>query len=521
MKHFFALTKIQILGSFKGGKSKIKRAMGPFFVLLLGALIAYIGYTYSNIFYEIIVTLGNEPSEIIPIMVGLAFFVTIMYSFYVTGNALYSTKDYDLLSAMPIKTVVITSSKLLSVLLKQIAIILLIGIPSVFIYGSKTGVISDSDFYLFVIKNVIMMIFSGFLGTAISVFLGSFISIIFSKFRHKNLIQIIFLVLIFGVFFYYVLIDGGGYLKIASILNTVFFIKPLYITGMYDWLYVLIVLSIGIGSIALITFYVTVTYKKFNALLLSKKTNKKFRLKNYSRKSLYRTLYRKEMMRLFTCPMYAVNTLIGLFLSILSVTIIAAFFKDLQLATGTSLGMFVIVALPMFYSFLYWLSPTTVAAVSLEGKSLWFVKSSPIPIGKLFNVKILIQLTFAIPSALICSLILVIMLKTDIGLSLLIFATGLVFATFGAVLGLAVNIIFPKFDYESEAKVVKNSLAAFIEVVISFAFTVIFIVIISNIKGIEQKPALFVGIMDAVILAVGIVIYSLIMTKGKNRFMKA
>ncbi|MBP5467252.1 MAG: hypothetical protein J6Y43_06810, partial [Clostridia bacterium] len=101
MKHFLALAKVQYFELVNPGKSKLKKAKGPVFLLLIGALVAYIGYIYSETFYDLLMRIGEQPVTIIPMMVGVAFFGTILYSFYTTGNSLYSTKDYDMLSAMP------------------------------------------------------------------------------------------------------------------------------------------------------------------------------------------------------------------------------------------------------------------------------------------------------------------------------------------------------------------------------------------------------------------------------------
>lgn len=109
---------------------------------------------------------------------------------------------------------------------------------------------------------------------------------------------------------------------------------------------------------------------------------------------------------------------------------------------------------------------TTSSSISLEGKSLWIMKSLPITIKQIFWSKILLNVVvIMIPSS-----ISLLMLGLTFGFNPLYYLTGLLFIIASALgvsmFGLLMNLFFPKLEYENEQEVIKQSLAAFLGVMI-------------------------------------------------------
>ena len=102
----------------------------------------------------------------------------------------------------------------------------------------------------------------------------------------------------------------------------------------------------------------------------------------------------------------------------------------------------------------------TGSSISLEGRNLWIIKESPVSASEALGVKAGFQLLLACPCASLCAA----GLAWGLGLSLaeggVLLLFSLAFAGFTALMGLAVNLLFPKLDAVNDMVVVKQSAAA-------------------------------------------------------------
>jgi len=105
---------------------------------------------------------------------------------------------------------------------------------------------------------------------------------------------------------------------------------------------------------------------------------------------------------------------------------------------------------------------TTMASVSLEGKSLWILQSMPVNMKDIMNSKILVNLTATVPGALISATMLVIGMKSGLAGGVVYYLLLLAFGVGTAVWGLLINLMIPNYEWESETQVVKQSLPAFL-----------------------------------------------------------
>lgn len=105
---------------------------------------------------------------------------------------------------------------------------------------------------------------------------------------------------------------------------------------------------------------------------------------------------------------------------------------------------------------------TTMASVSLEGKSLWILQSMPVNMKDIMNSKILVNLTATVPGALISATMLVIGMKPGLAGGVVYYLLLLAFGVGTAVWGLLINLMIPNYEWESETQVVKQSLPAFL-----------------------------------------------------------
>ena len=99
----------------------------------------------------------------------------------------------------------------------------------------------------------------------------------------------------------------------------------------------------------------------------------------------------------------------------------------------------------------------TCVSVSMEGKNWWIINSLPLSVKNILNAKILMNLILATPFYLVSEILLTLALRPaflELVWLILIPAAAVLFSS---VFGLAVNLHFPVFIWESETSVVKQS----------------------------------------------------------------
>ena len=112
------------------------------------------------------------------------------------------------------------------------------------------------------------------------------------------------------------------------------------------------------------------------------------------------------------------------------------------------------------------MSSTTNSSISLEGKSLWIIKMLPVSTSKIFASKIMVNLTVLLPTAIIVCTFFGIYLKLSLVNFIFTYLISFAYSIFTSVLGLLLNLLFPKFDYDNEVRVIKQSLAVFLSILI-------------------------------------------------------
>ena len=108
----------------------------------------------------------------------------------------------------------------------------------------------------------------------------------------------------------------------------------------------------------------------------------------------------------------------------------------------------------------------TSSMISLEGKSFNIIKSLPVEPKKILLAKILTSNIITIPAILICDVIFFSVFKVAIIDIVLILLASIIMPTFTAILGVLINLKYPKMDATSDTEVVKQSMSSMISVFI-------------------------------------------------------
>ncbi len=137
-------------------------------------------------------------------------------------------------------------------------------------------------------------------------------------------------------------------------------------------------------------------------------------------------------------------------------------------------------ALPVLIGMMPAMMPMTSCSISMEGKQWWILQTMPVTEKEIVRGKVLANIVVLIPFYLVSEILILIALAPDIPGALALIAVPAVYIVFSARLGVAVNQRFPVFEWDNEARVVKQSASTSVSLLlglvtgmIPFAFLVL------------------------------------------------
>lgn len=515
MRNFFLLTKVHFLSFYGINKvlhSKKKKLLSGALGLILlalfvGGAIAFMGYTYAETFAMMLS--AERLTEVFALMIAIASLLGFFLSFYTTGTVLYSFKDYEMTAALPVKTRVFVLSKLFFMYVTDLLFTLLLVVPTIIVFVNLTGAIVLD----LIVRLVILIFVVPLFPLALSVAVGAVFQLVSSRFNKRNLVQTIMYVAVFALCFGVGFMSGSGELiDMTGSLSKIYFVMPMAINAVNGYAGLLWFALLSIGSAVIVVFAVCLTYKKMNTLMTARRTKKNFKLKSYKGKSEFSCLLGKEVKRLFSTPIYVMNSLFGSIMGVAFSIIFAVIISSLNLPADVG-GVIVLFA-PAIYAFAFMLSPTTACSISVEGSSFWIIKTAPVSAKKLINVKLFVNLLFGVLPALISSVALAVgFIGTPFILLALMVLCAILIALLGGSAGLLYNLLFPMMKWDNVQKAVKQGLSLILCIVTAFAFTALFVV---GAIYLPISSEIILTIYVVTLLLLNVIVYGVLMTKGEK-----
>ena len=164
----------------------------------------------------------------------------------------------------------------------------------------------------------------------------------------------------------------------------------------------LIYFLIPIVLMVIFTIFINIGYTRLRTRLLKVSVKSNYKIKGYKSNSPLKGLYIKEIKKYFSNSMYVLNTAFGCIMMIVVVSAMVVFNKDILGQFANSIDAIkenIFLVISLFCA----LSSTTNASISLEGKSLWIMKSIPVSPFKIFMSKVMVNLTILVPTVIISS----------------------------------------------------------------------------------------------------------------------
>lgn len=514
MSKFLLITKINILQTFNlsrknsglGNNNKKSSLKVIGILAVVGYLMWYI-YMLTKSLMPAFVAIG-KPLYMIAFLFVMCTFYLLFANVFRIKSILFDFKDYDLLMSLPIRRSSILSSKIVSLYIIDLIYTLIIMLPGYVSYVTTLDMPHDAMFFLLLLTIPIIPIL-------VSIILGTIITWITSLFRNKNIgsyvvnLSIIFIAL----FISFTSMGLSDEVVVSQSINMVDSLSKYYpFTTLFvslleniNIINLLIYFLIPILLMGIFMIFVNKGYVSLRSKLLRQKVRNNYKVNEYKNNSPLIRLYKKELKKYFSNSMYVINTAFGCVIMII-IVLAMLFNNDLisQLGNLEILKSNIFLVLSLFCS----LSSTTNASISLEGKSLWIMKSIPVKPSIIFLSKIMVNLTILVPTVILAATFFGIYLNLPFMSRILLYIVPLTYSIFISIMGLILNLIFPKFDFANEMNVIKQSLPVFLT-------TLIGMIMVIAVFTLLNKNNLLVAIT---MIVIDIVLVIILKSYGERKF---
>ncbi len=513
MKHeVWALMKIDLrrgLFAFRRLKPGMRVLLAVGILLggasVLGALLLYDWALYGGF-----AALGR-PELMLTLMMVLASLITLVFTLWRGPQALFQGRDLPGLLALPLRARSIADARLLRLYLSDLGFSALVVLPAVGMEMALSGF--DGGLLARVLPGLLAL-------PAVPLVLGCVVgtAVLYaaSRFRHSSVVSLLLSVaLLVGV----MILSATSpmeidYAALGEVMERQ--ICALYPpAGLWQRGVMLgepgaFALFLALGAAALAAF--SAVFGRWMKPLYHRLSSRRAARKGYRTEELkvrgaFSTLYRKELLRLFTSSTYLLNAGTGALL--LAVAAVAVLFVPREtvvsvLAQQGIPSVVLGIMLPYALSFFAMLTLPGAVSVSLEGRQLWLVKSLPIRIRQLLLSKALVNLTLALPPAALAAAALWWKLALPLADGLRAVLLPLLFGGFISFAGVVCNLLLPRFDWQSEAQVIKRGGSLLLCMVLGFAALILSGLLQALVTGTAGAwaPCVLLAVLTAVSAAV-------------------
>lgn len=472
------LLKVQMLGYFginklfhtSTRKEKVKAALAGFGGLLLALMV--IGYSAAlGVGYVYLGLAAYIPG----LYLMICSVITLTFTFVKSNGTLFAFRDYDTIMSLPVNSTQVIASRLLGVYLMNLLFTAGVMVPGLVVFAFNSPV---PPFFWGIA--ILSLVACPALPMIVAMIFGAAIAAVSSKFRKSNLLTIILsFVLVLGIMALSfslpnatteIVTDIG--LALGGAINRIYPPTVLFAAALVEGdllsfgLFLLANGGISVAFVAVLSRF----YGRINSAMFARRTRGSYRMGAMGASSPLGALYRKELRRLFSSVTYLLNTCMGI---VLMVAAAAAVLLMNPARLDAALEMEGVVDLlriylPFFAPLFVTMSSTTSASLNIEGKTRWVALSLPVAGKEIFTAKILVNLTLLVPAVLLSDVLLILRFRPDFATTLLMVLMPLSYSVFVAVLGLRMNLAFPKYDWASEQQAVKQSLSVGVTMILTF-----------------------------------------------------
>lgn len=465
-------------------KRNVKKAITIIVIVCLLVLSLYCGLAAYGYAY-----LGM--GALIPgIALVISSLVNLFFTIFKANGELYGFRDYELVMSLPIPVKTVINSRLFNMYFWNTVITILVMAPmgGVYAFYLKPGIL----FALFWIAGILL---ACLIPTILAAFIGAIITAIASKFRYASAVSSVlgigFVVALMALSMLLSTGDSGfgklidyrtGNVNISAIstyipelsrsLNHLYPPAQLFTQAIAhnDFLSLFFFAGVSIGLYSLFTWILSTKYREINTALTSHVSKSDYKMGRLRQGSALNALYKKTIMRILKSSVCATNLLMGCVMAILVSIAFVAIGPDRVLSgLGVASGLDAVKSAACFLlAGIISMTNTACVSLALEGKSIWLIKSLPIPAKTLYDSYILTNITFTVPTSITTGILFGVALKPGFYGVLLMILVPTTYSLLVAVAGVFIGNRMAYYDWKEESQLVKQSLMSIVGMLSGF-----------------------------------------------------
>jgi len=470
------------LAGFTGASRQKKRQSGGKTALFL-LLMVYCFGAFVMMFYSFFSQMAGPFYEAGLAWLYFAFFGLTAFALMFIGSVftakaqLFEARDNELLLSMPIRPRDILGSRMAALMLMNLLFELLVAIPALAAWfgSAPLGASGLASF-------VVLVLALPFLAMAATSLVAWLVSLLTARVRNKSLMTMLFSLLFLGAYFYFFskinqyiaqLISNGA--LIAGRLGA---IAPIYWLGDAvangNFVSLLYLVLLCAAAFALLYYLLS---RSFIHILTTKRGFAKIR---YQEKALRvssptAALLRRELVRLGSSPTFMLNAGLGLVFIVCAAVALVVVRSRIALTLfrfGVSGGAVAVVA-ALGACLLSGMVLFTAPSVSLEGKTLWILRSLPVETYELLRAKLRMSFRLLAPCMLLFSAAAIWAARPDPLSAVGLLLVPLLFSALSGNLGLIENLRHPNLDWINEAQPIKQSASVILTMLLNWALALL------------------------------------------------
>lgn len=447
-----------------------------------------------------------------------AFGLSLFGSVFAAQSVLFEAKDNDLLLSMPIPPRYIVGVRLAVLWLLNAACCGAVFLPALFVFGlyappnlpALLGAMGASLLFPLLTLWVCCLLAWG-------------LAAVTAGRRHKKLLQTV-LTLALAVSYMVMVINSPSlFTLISQSSNTLARlgerIAPLRWFGAAaegQWGYLLLFAALALIPMAAVALLLNKSFLHI-ALKQTVTRRKEVGAADFRVADGRRAMVKKEVTKFFTTPNYLINCGFGGIMAVLFGVFFAIKGGDLLIAVPVGSGNGAAVFLAGMILFCVGTVNTTAVSLSLEGGAFYVLRSMPLAAENILTAKIESNLILgALPAVLGAVLG---QIRLDLSpicrlLCVLLPLSGLWFST---VVGLRLNLRFPRLDFTNEYVVIKQSISVLLTMLVALGSTALFLGLFITLSfTVPVSPTLWLGGGTALFAALGTILYLTMVQKGER-----
>lgn len=448
-----------------------RRALGTLALCLMLVLMAS-GYSLMLALMLADVGAAGMIPQVFTLALSMLAFVTVMFK---GPEMLFGGSDVPSLRAMPVAAGSIVASRMLALLAAELVFSVLIGAPAAIVYGLGEGFSGG-------LRLALALCLAPALPMAAALALGTLLAHLTLRMRHRALLTALLNVALFVAIMALcgALAAAGlrGRLTRGAMLAMMGRFDRL-LTGLYppaDWSAqaaagsggaLALLAAVSFGALALMTLSAVRGFTRLADALSMAAPAARASARPGRLKSPLWALYGKEVRRFTSSTIYMMNASVGLLLfAMATVTVCAMDLRQVltlldavPAVRGRLPGLMTLAAM-----LLSGMTNTTSCSISMEGRQMETLRALPVRRRDWLGAKLMLQMTLSVPVFSLCGAVLALRLGLSAAQGALLILAPIAHSLAMGVVGLALNLRFPRLDWQREVEAVKNGLSVLLTI---------------------------------------------------------